>query len=143
LTGKKEAAERFLIANTIAFLFAVPLFSLLPAIGPWAGYHFVGTAEQKACEASIIALHNRHFTDQLRVVGIVCFPSFHVIWAILSAVALSSLKYLRIVANAFAILVVASTVSTGWHYVADVLGGLIFVAISLVCADIVMRHAHC
>ena len=85
LAGKREAAERFLIAMTISFLIALPVFTLLPGVGPWVGYHFAANAGQEVCEASIMALRNgRHAT----VYGIVCFPSFHVIWAILSAVAL-------------------------------------------------------
>lgn len=142
LTGRKQAAERFLLANTIAFLLAIPVFTLLPAIGPWAGYHFAGNAEQEACQASIVALHNSRFTDQVAVAGIVCCPSFHVIWAILSAVALWSVKPLRIAASVLAALIVISTVTTGWHYVADVLVGLLFVGIALAGADMLMRGAR-
>jgi hypothetical protein len=52
--------------------------------------------------------------------GIVCFPSFHVIWAVLSGWSLWSIKPLRILGAELASLVV---VTTGWHYVCDVLAG--------------------
>jgi hypothetical protein len=79
-------------------------------IGPWAGYHFTGAATQHACEASIIARRSGGTTING---GIVCFPSFHVIWAILAAVALWRVKGLRTAASVAAALVVASTVTTG------------------------------
>jgi membrane-associated phospholipid phosphatase len=140
LTGRKKAAERFLLANTIAFLTALPVFALLPAIGPWAGYHFRGNPQQMACEASILALRNGTSGG----VGIVCFPSFHVIWAVLSATALWSVKPLRIPATLLATLIVISTVTTGWHYATDVLAGFLFAGGSLVCADaLLMQRLIC
>lgn len=87
---------------------------------------------------SAIALHqSEHFSDAERNAdaAIVCFPSFHVIWAILSAIALGGTwRFLRIPSALFATLVIASTMSTGWHYATDVLGGLIIAAVSLLLA---------
>jgi membrane-associated phospholipid phosphatase len=57
--------------------------------------------------------------------GIVSFPSYHVVLANLSALALSSVRRLRAVAWLLAALVCVSTVLTGWHYGVDVLGGLL------------------
>jgi hypothetical protein len=131
VTGYR-AAKRFLLANTIAFLVALPMFALLPAIGPWTGYHTAGSAAQRACEASIMAIRSGR---PAAGAGIVCFPSFHVIWAVLSAAALWPMKPLRIPATVLAILIVISTVTTGWHYVVDSLAGLVLAAIALACAD--------
>ena len=127
-----RSAKRFLIANTIAFVVALPMFALLPAIGPWVGFHTAGSAAQSACEASIMAIRSGH---PAAGAGIVCFPSFHVIWAVLSAAALWPMKPLRIPATVVATLIVISTVTTGWHYVVDSLAGMILAAITLACAD--------
>ena len=137
LLGKKEAAERFLISNTIAFLIALPIFTAFPAVGPWVGHAFPPSPEQKACEASILALHGG---GQGGPIGIVSFPSFHVIWAALSAIALWNIKPLRTMASATALLIVISTVTTGWHYASDVIGGLLVAAAAVVCADIFYRQ---
>ena len=133
LLGKRAAAEQFLLANTVAFVLSFPIFALVPAVGPWAGYHFAGSEVQRNCEAAIVALHSGSGTAAMA--GLVTFPSFHVIWALLSACALRSIKPLRIVAAIVAFLVVLSTVTTGWHYVADVLAGFLIVGVSLICAD--------
>jgi membrane-associated phospholipid phosphatase len=131
LAGKKEAAVRFLVANVIAFFVALPVFTVWPAVGPWYGFGFAGNALQKACEESIMALHGGGVEG---AVGVVCFPSFHVIWAILSAAALWSIKPLRILAAIAALLIVVSTVTTGWHYISDVAGGIALAAFSLAAA---------
>jgi hypothetical protein len=140
IVGNRKAAEQFVLANTVAVLISFPVFTLYPAIGPWAGYDFPGNEAQKACQAAILALHggDRHAA----VMGIVCFPSFHVIWAVLSGWSLWSIKPLRILGAVLALLVVVSTVTTGWHYVCDVLAGFLVVAISLTGARVVMTKSN-
>ncbi|HXT26452.1 MAG TPA: phosphatase PAP2 family protein [Candidatus Eisenbacteria bacterium] len=137
ILGKRAPAEQFIVANAAAFLLSFPVFTLMPAIGPWAGSQFAGNAAQKACEASIIALHSGSKTAA--VVGVVSFPSFHVIWAVLSARALWPIRGLRIVGVAMAGLVVVSTVSTGWHYVVDVIAGFAMAAVALGIARLVVE----
>jgi hypothetical protein len=133
LLGKRAAAEQFLLANTIAFVVSFPIFALIPAVGPWAGYHFAGSEAQRNCGAASVALHSGSGTAAMA--GLVTFPSFHVIWALLSACALWSIRPLRIAAAIVAFLVVLSTVTTGWHYGADVFAGFLIVGVSLFCAD--------
>ena len=139
ILGRREAAEQFIVANAAAFLISFPIFTLMPAIGPWAGSEFAGNAAQKACEASIIALHSGSKTAA--VVGVVSFPSFHVIWAVLSARALWPIRGLRIVGVAMACLVTVSTVTTGWHYVVDVIAGFAMAGVALGIARLVVEPA--
>jgi hypothetical protein len=132
IVGKREAAEQFIVANAAAFVISFPIFTMMPAIGPWVGSSFAGSAAQKACEASIVALHGGSKTAV--VVGVVCFPSFHVIWAMLSAWSLWAIPSLRVAGAVMALLVVVSTVTTGWHYFVDVLAGLVVAAVALAIA---------
>jgi membrane-associated phospholipid phosphatase len=131
IIGAKKTAQRFLLSNTIAFIVSVPIFTMLPAVGPWYGYHFAGSTSQNAVQASILALHSGSTEG---AIGIVCFPSFHVIWALLSAVALWDIKPIRYPSAILAALIIISTVTTGWHYVCDVFGGLAISALSTYCA---------
>jgi membrane-associated phospholipid phosphatase len=135
--GKRRAAEEFIVSNATTFLISFPLFTLLPGIGPWVGSHFLATESQRACEATVIALHGG--TQTAAVVGIVCFPSFHVIWAVLSAYSLWSIRILRIPACVLSVLVVASTITTGWHYFVDVVAGILVAALSLAVACWIVR----
>lgn len=125
VAGRKEAAERFALSNAIAFLIALPIFALLPAVGPWVGFHFQPSHGQALCEQSIRALHSMANIATLDAGSTVTFPSFHVIWAVLSAAALWPFRPLRIPVAIVASLIICSTVATGWHYVVDVLGGIL------------------
>jgi membrane-associated phospholipid phosphatase len=71
--------------------------------------------------------------------GMICFPSFHVIWAILCVAALWGYRFLRIPVALLAAMIILSTVTTGWHYFIDVLGGVVIAALSLSAARYYMR----
>lgn len=130
LAGKKLAAEHFLLANSIAFIMALPIVLVMPAIGPWAGYHVVGSPDQRSYEASIRALHGS-MSAAIESRSGITFPSFHVVWAILSAYCLSSFKRIRFALILTAAMIVISTVTTGWHYFTDVLGGVMLALFSI------------
>ena len=136
LLGKAEAAQKFVLANTIAFIGSFPLFALLPAVGPWYGFHFPANEPQIVAETAIVALHSGAPASQLA--GVLTFPSFHVIWAALSALALCSVRRFRVFAVVIAVLVVVSTVTTGWHYAADLVAGLIVAGLSWLLADLII-----
>jgi membrane-associated phospholipid phosphatase len=70
--------------------------------------------------------------------GIVAFPSFHVLLAILTAVALSAIRWLRAPAWAMAVLVGLSTLTTGWHYLVDVIGGIVLAIVSVGAAKLLL-----
>lgn len=65
--------------------------------------------------------------------------SFHVIWAILSAAALRGLRRFSIPVALFSTMIVTSTVTTGWHYVTDILGGVAIAGLFLFAASCYTR----
>jgi membrane-associated phospholipid phosphatase len=71
--------------------------------------------------------------------SIICFPSFHVIWALLSARALWGFRMLRLPIAVLTPLIILSTITTGWHYASDVLGGLLIAALAITTADAFTR----
>jgi membrane-associated phospholipid phosphatase len=133
LCGKVREARRFLLANLFAFLVGVPMFALLPAIGPWYGYHLAPTAVQLGCQTDLLTLRIPG-PYAIHPSGIVCFPSFHVIWAILCMVALWGFKPLRIPVFLLGSLIILSTMTTGWHYFSDVVAGAIIAGIAILAA---------
>ena len=134
--GKRREAQEFIVSNVIAFAIAIPLFAALPAIGPWTAYHFPGRVDQQHCESLLIAL--RSYGTFLAIPGqdakIICFPSFHVIWAVLSARALWEFRWSRVPVSLLAVLISISTMTTGWHYFIDVLGGFAVAVVSVLAA---------
>jgi hypothetical protein len=133
LTGKVKNAQWFVLANLIAFAIGLPLFALLPAIGPWYGYHVAATPHQIDCQTAILLFRApEHRVTHMD--AIICFPSFHVIWAIFCAAALWGFRFLRISVTLLSGMIVISTVTTGWHYVTDVVAGIVVAFLSLAIA---------
>lgn len=138
LFGKLEAAQRFVLANAFSFVVALPFMLFLPAVGPWIGWHFQPTGMQKSCEATIYALRQGSVIIKDAFGGIVCLPSFHVFWAVVSAHALWPFRYLRYPAIVVAALVTASTITTGWHYGVDVIAGLLMWALCTYFSNLII-----
>jgi PAP2 superfamily len=134
LIGKWIEAREFVVSNIAAFAIGIPLFSLLPAIGPWYGYHLAAGAGQLECQSYLLLLRVPGPIVS-HAAGIVCFPSFHVIWAILSARALWGFRFLRLPVGLLSGLMILSTITTGWHYFVDVLGGVFVASLSIALAQ--------
>jgi membrane-associated phospholipid phosphatase len=138
LLGKREAAQSFVLTNAFSFVLALPLMIFLPAVGPWVGWDFPPDKLQQACQATIYALRHGSLTIKDSFGGIVCLPSFHTFWAVISAYALYGFRLLRYPAIIAATLITLSTVTTGWHYGIDVIAGLLMAAICTLLADAVI-----
>lgn len=130
-----QAVKELIVATSFATILGAILFRFIPAIGPWAVYGYTPSASQLRCQDLLLTLRtgNAHLLD-LNESGIVCFPSFHTLLAVVSCVALWSIRPLRIPAAIVASCVVLSTLTTGWHYLVDVLGGLLLTILSSAAA---------
>ena len=56
LCGKVKHAQQFLLANVLAFALGLPIFSVLPAVGPWYGYHLAARPDQAESQALLLLL---------------------------------------------------------------------------------------
>jgi hypothetical protein len=130
MLGKKKAAQRFILTNAIGFVVALPCMLLLPGVGPWEGWHFAPSPLQQACQASITSLRSGVISRGDSFGGVICFPSFHVFWALVSAYALQPFRFLRHLAILAAGLITLSTMTTGWHYGIDVIAGIVLAVLS-------------
>lgn len=72
--------------------------------------------------------------------GLIAFPSFHVCWSVLATyVALPRRGIFRALA-ALNILVISSTVLLGWHYLVDVLAGILLAIVCLWAGEVTHRR---
>jgi len=124
LQGKYRQSRQYIVAVTIAALFTAAIFALWPAVGPWVVYGYKPAPDQTAAQDYLLALKS---TSSVRmnmdVAAIVSFPSFHVVLALLSAAGLWQCRKFRPLLVALSTAICISTVTTGWHYMTDVLGG--------------------
>lgn len=140
LLGRRATAERFVLANALGFVVSLPCFLWLPAIGPWVAWHLAASPAQHAWDVAIRGVRSGVMTDGTSACASVCLPSFHAFWAVVSAQAFWSFRWLRIPAAVLAGLMVASTLTTGWHYGVDALAGVVLAAICGTAAWLTVRR---
>lgn len=138
LTGQAKSVKRLLVGNLLAFAVGLPIYACLPAVGPWYGEDFAANPVQVVCQTDVQNLRQPGPYEH-RPTGVICFPSFHVMWAILCAEALGCFRPLRWPAWIVAALIVASTMTSGWHYFTDVLGGFALAGIAIAAAHRLVR----
>jgi len=140
LCGRVRFTQQYITANVVAFVIGLPVFALCEGIGPWYGYHLPPTPEQQFCTDLVLHLRQPGTYHYIFPEGAICAPSFHVVWALLSAQALSWIKPLRLPLYAFVALIVFSTMSVGNHYFCDVVAGIAVSVLAMVIARGIMRR---
>ena len=131
-----QAVKQLIVATSFATILGAMFFCFFPAIGPWSVCGYAPSTAQLRCQNLLLVLRSNsvHVLD-LHESGIVCFPSFHTLLAVVSCVALWSIKPLRIPAVVVATCVILSTLTIGWHYLVDVIGGLLLSVLSIAVAQ--------
>ena len=137
--GKGDASRRCVAGVVAAAILTAIAFALWPAAGPWTTEGFHANKEQQAVTQYLALLKSPAMVDLDKGdAGIVAFPSFHVLLAMMSALALGAVRRLRAIAWTLAVLVAVSTLTTGWHYLTDVLGGLALTVIATAAARVLV-----
>jgi len=135
LYGHTSASRRFIVGVVIAMLLGAALFVFLPAAGPWMTETMHPSRIQGIMGDYLLRLKlGLPMRAELEHSAIVSFPSEHVVVAVLGAQALGSIKSIRTLMRIMGVLICVSTVTTGWHYGIDVLGGLVVAYVSSVLA---------
>lgn len=136
LSGRMDKAKEYALSCLAAAAISLPLFAAFQAVGPWSYYGYPPSAGQAECTKMYFELKTDEWyvMDLSSMNGLICFPSFHTILAVLTATTLWSVPYLRWPSAVLAGLIVLSTVTTGWHYLADVVGGLLIAPASVAVA---------
>jgi membrane-associated phospholipid phosphatase len=126
LLGDRRPLESFVLQFALAALFTLVVFRFLPAEGPFSTYGFEPSSSQAHYLDHLRTLRNgeRRLVSFEGAEGLITFPSFHVTWAMLLTLGYRHRRWLFVPFALLNALVVVSTMTTGWHYFADVLGGL-------------------
>jgi hypothetical protein len=129
MCNRMRAAKEFAIGGVIAAVICLPLFAVFQAVGPWVVHGYAPAPDQAFYAQTLAAVKAQDWytVDLSYSEGLISFPSFHALLAVLAAAALWPIRYVRWPAVLCAALIVVATVTTGWHYVVDVVAGL-FVA---------------
>jgi hypothetical protein len=138
LLGGRRYATRYVGTLIIAYAIALAFFLLWPSIGPFSIYakaersyllSFSTYVTQQGIVSKAYLLHARHLIPEVKTVNLsdyyIGFPSMHVA---LPAVALWFLRKWKRVALLlvwFDALLLISIVALQWHYLVDLLGGVL------------------
>ena len=139
LSGRVVDSRRFVLAVIIAAVVTAALFALWPAAGPWTVEGFVPTKSQTVVTDDLSLLKSTKPLPAKAGGAVVAFPSFHVILAVLSVVAMWHVRWARWPAFALGMLICVSTITTGWHYLIDVIGGLAVTYLAQATANLILR----
>lgn len=130
----------YLYAFVYAFLAGGLLYYFFPSSGPGSVYQSPYFAYvQQLTSAKFFWVHHRLPVTTIWG-GMIAFPSFHVMWAVLTTYAALPYRKLFWPIAALNVLVILSTVLLGWHYLVDVPAGLLLGALSLYAGELTHRH---
>lgn len=139
LCGRVVDSRRYVLAVIFAAIMTAALFALWPAAGPWMVEGFAPTRGQAVVTDSLSLLKSSKPLPAEVGGAVVAFPSFHVVLAVLSVVAMWNVRWARWSTFALATLICVSTITTGWHYLIDVIGGLAVTFLAQALANLVLE----
>ncbi len=120
-----RALNGFVREFIFASLICAGIFAVAPAEGPFIAYDYPASPSQERYLEHIHQLREgtRTVVSWNGAEGLISFPSFHTAWAILLVWAFREQRALLVVSCLLNAAVIISTLTTGWHYFADVLSG--------------------
>jgi membrane-associated phospholipid phosphatase len=135
---ERRPLETFMLRFMLATLLTAVVFYAYPADGPFSAYDYAANQSQTRYLEHFHAMRagERTLVTWRGAEGLITFPSFHTTWAILLALALRRRPIMFALSAVLNCAVIIDTLTTGWHYVSDVLGGV-------VVGGIVIALAHC
>ena len=132
--------QQYILATALALVITLVVFVFVPASGIFT---FLNIQPDEFANLSPIMTTNQILRlDALRngqqslvngMEGLITFPSFHAVWAVLFMWVFYPVKQLRYGAIFLNLFIVASTPILGAHYFIDLVGGVV-VAVIAVCA---------
>ncbi len=137
-SNDRARLEGFVRQFLLSTLACVVLFALWPAEGPFIAHGYAPSASQAAYLDHLHGLRDGSLTIMTwrGAEGLITFPSFHTCWAILLAWALRGRGWLTVCAVTVNVAVVFSTMTTGWHYFTDVVGGVLTAGLAIAASTV-------
>ncbi len=140
---KRAALELFILTGVIACTLTVAVWYVVPSTGPSAHFQIpsslaetIGLVVDPAYGARVkaLALHGPQLISPKTDLGLVAFPSFHTVMALLAVWFLAGIKRAFVPALLLNAAMVPAILLHGGHYLTDVFGGAFVFAASLFAA---------
>ena len=131
----RRALTIFFIAVLTTFIIGAMIYYFFPTMAPSGVFHsHYFSKQQSATSLAFFNVHHRITVTETDG-GLIAFPSFHVIWAIILTYCCKSKKYFFYPLVIYNLILITATVFLGWHYLMDVFGAGIIALIGLYSAE--------
>ncbi len=133
LVGDRRPLEVFVRRFMIGALLTAAVFCAYPAAGPFEAFGY----ELNDAQARYMAHFEGLRAGQMDTIslgqaeGLITFPSFHATWAILLALGCWHRRWLFVLSAVLNGMVLIATLTTGWHYLADVFAGIVVAVVAV------------
>ena len=132
LFGCKKQVNHFFITLLLSFLIGTTIYYFFPTAAPASVLHSqYFLKDQHETYLKFYQIHHHQVVTTDGDGGLIAFPSFHVIWAILLSYVLWDKKWIFIPVALVNFVAILSTVLLGWHYLVDVVGGCLIASVSI------------
>lgn len=137
--NRVDQAQRFVGGLILTSFITIVLAAIFPALGTYThyninleDYHNLKPAAAYLHKEGLLGLRDGTLhTIGINMQGIVTFPSFHTVIAVLIIYACWPVPYLRWLVAAWNVLMVISTMGDGGHYLSDVMGGIMVALVAI------------
>lgn len=123
----------FTLANALGLTATLALFALFPAASTFTRAGVTQIADF-AVQFDAVREHGLRVLDPMRLTGLISFPSYHALLAVLVACAFWRLPKLFPVALSLEAAIIAFSPLIGGHYIADILAGIALGLVSFYAA---------
>lgn len=139
LLNERQKLEIFFISALLSVLIGSTIYYFFPSTDPSSVLHSpYFLSRQLLVVQQFDALHHYHNVAHADA-GLIGFPSFHTIWAILITYPFIHRKILLYPIAMLNLLVIASTLTLGWHFLVDDLAGIMIAIFSIAAAEYLFR----
>jgi hypothetical protein len=133
----RRAVNHLFLGMLITLLAGAFIYYFWPTMAPSGVFHHTHfTANQLATSQKFYQVHHHlpmtHFAFSC---GMIAFPSFHVIWSVLFAMAFRGRKSVFYPLLTLNTIVIFSTFLLGWHYLIDAFAGVVIALAAVYAAD--------
>jgi membrane-associated phospholipid phosphatase len=124
--GRSREVHDFLLGLFLCSLVALVVFAIWPAVGPFSAYGYELSPPQQQYVEQFHAIRDGRLREipWPDATGLITFPSMHTSWALLLIYAVRWSRWLWVPSVLLNLAIIVSTMTTGWHYVSDVLAGV-------------------
>jgi hypothetical protein len=141
VTGRNE---ELLLSAIVSLVITTFFFAAFPSLGPLAYFHYSGAqADFTAYLPQLVSIRAgaAYSYPMTQIEGIIAFPSYHVVLAILFAYSQRSNPWTFGMFATINTLMLLSIPSEGCHYLADMIGGAAIATVTILLLRFVARRS--